>query len=70
MATRRKKEEPAERTEICKHCRHALFDADAIQCRRFPPIPVFDIPNAEVLAFYPTVAADAWCGEFAAELNS
>lgn len=70
MATRRKKiEVVAERTEICRECRHAHFGDDVIACRRFPPVPVWE-GDEGVCSHFPVIAADHWCGEFAAKLSS
>jgi hypothetical protein len=72
MATRKRKTVVvvAEPTSTCKSCRHAFFDGEMFICRRLPPVPVFDIGEAEVCSYQPVVAPDGWCGEFGAKLDS
>jgi hypothetical protein len=63
----RKPKEPvvAERTEICKTCRHSEFAEQEFRCRRYAPIGVYD-----GLYVWPQVAADDFCGDFSAKLDS
>jgi len=69
MARKPKVEVVAERTEICKNCRHAEF-GDVIHCHRYPPKPATDAAGAHVDSHFPVVFATWYCGEFAAHLSS
>lgn len=68
MATRKKKVEVAERTEICKNCRWARF-GEVIYCHRYPPIPVYDYSEQAVDSYQPVTGPDNYCGEFSPKLN-
>lgn len=70
MASKPKVIEIAERTEICRECRFACFGDEVITCRRYPPVPVFDASEGDVISTFPITAADVWCGEFAPKLSS
>jgi hypothetical protein len=71
MAARKTVKVVAERTEICKNCRHASVKrGEEIQCRRFPPQFVYDPASGCTAVTHPIVEADHWCGEFGAYLNS
>lgn len=61
----------------CQKCR---FSTDIVvdppvsdrSCQRFPPIPILCANEAgepEVRSFWPTVAQDSTCGEYAAPLE-
>lgn len=61
----------AERTETCKACRFANFSkTEGLFCRRYPPAFVYDYQTGTSNARWPEVNADAYCGEFAAQLSS
>jgi len=72
MATRKRKTElvVVERTEICKNCRHGKLGDGQVECHRIPPSPVFDFADQAVITYFPVLAVDNWCSEFAAQLNS
>lgn len=68
MASRKKVlEEPVQRCETCRYFKAAK---EVEFCRRYPPVPLFDIAEGGVDSHLPVTARDGWCGEWAAKLNS
>ena len=60
-------EEP---TSTCKQCRYAHFHKDYVDCRRYPPLPVYDIGEQAAVSYFPVVKVDLTCGEFSPKLDS
>jgi len=59
----------APQTETCSNCRFSRLAAlppnvpDGLECHRKPPT----IHGKYVMAYWPNVAPDAWCGEWQAK---
>jgi len=67
---RKPKAESADRTEICKNCKHSLFLRESIECRRYPPQVIYEGSTGFVEHRFPETSADSFCGEFAPILTS
>lgn len=53
---------PPEVQRVCNNC--AYYNEPDMQCRRFPPIPVF--VYGAVIGHWPTAHKGNYCGEFKA----
>jgi hypothetical protein len=70
MAPRKPKQAVIEETaNTCKSCKHAFF-GELTQCRRYPPVPSFDVEGIHVDSCWPVVHVIDFCGEFNPKLAS
>jgi hypothetical protein len=56
----KKKPEPDE-TMRCKTCRFACFVRDKFECRRYPPVSIWDGTTVDYR--FPETDVLLWCGE-------
>jgi len=72
MATRKKKEgkQESEKVDNCENCHFAHDSGNAMSCRRYPPLPIFDLESGNLEAIVPIVGVGWWCGEWKPKLNS
>ena len=66
MSKNKKQRKDAANKPTCRNCRFFLLE-NAAQgtglCRRYPAVPV-NTMNAGIQAFFPSMLAYGWCGEY------